>query len=101
MPRPEPHLPDRIAAAAAAVDKATHLLREAMQIADRAVIADIECDGVSEQLDGRRWYDTRPMLDPREQPADNVEMARQAIDYALGRGLAVRHPDHPHLLRII
>lgn len=73
----------------------------AHQIADRAVICDIECEGISTQLDGQCWYDVRPMLDPREVCDDVAEMNRQALGYAIARGLVGVHRDHPHLLRII
>jgi hypothetical protein len=73
----------------------------AHQIADRAVISDIETEAVG-QLDEqqRRWYDTRPMLDPREMCDDMVEMNTQALAYAHERGLISPHPQHAHLVRI-
>jgi|GEM_PF-3387980 len=73
----------------------------AHEIADRAVVADIEteCICVSDEA-GRGWWDTRVMLDPREMPDDCIEMSRQALDYATHRGLITRHPDAPHLVRI-
>ena len=82
------------------VDLALHLLREALAIADRAVLADIECEAVAEHIEGQRWYDTRPMLDQREYPDDVVEMNRQALDYAHQRGLVSPHPEQAHLVRI-
>lgn len=85
---------------ATGVDLALHLLREALAIADRAVLADIECEGVAEHMEGHRWYDTRPMLDPRERPDDMIEMAAQAIDYAVQRGLVERHHRCGHLVRV-
>lgn len=83
------------------VDLALHLLREALAIADRAVLADIECEAVAEHIEGQRWYDTRPMLDPRERPADFIEMARQAIEYAVQRGLVERHHRSAYLVRVL
>ena len=87
--------------AAVGVDLALHLLREALAIADSAVVADIECNAVAERMEGGRWYDTRPMLDPREQPDDFIEMARQSIDYAVQRGLVERHHRCGHLVRVV
>jgi hypothetical protein len=70
-------------------------------LADRTVISDIETEGVAQTDEhGRKWYDTRPMLDPRELPDDCVEMNRQALDYAHQRGLVSPHPSHAHLVRI-
>jgi hypothetical protein len=70
-------------------------------LADQAAVADIECEGVpTTDEHGRTWYDTRPMLDPREVPEQVADMARLAIGYALHRGLASPHPAHAHLLRI-
>lgn len=75
----------------------------AYQLADRACISDIEAEAVAAPIGAGvlRWYDTRPMLDPRELADDFVERNRQAIGYALGRGLIMRHPTQPHLVRII
>lgn len=72
-----------------------------LQIADRCAVADIECEGIAEVIDGVKHYDTRVMLDEREHCSDSVEMARQAIDYALARGLVARHPTLPHMVRVV
>jgi hypothetical protein len=70
-------------------------------LADQAAVADIECEGTATTDEhGRTWYDTRPMLDPREVPDVVADMARVAIAYALHRGLASPHPAHSYLLRI-
>lgn len=75
------------------------LVRHATQIADRAVVADIESEGV--HICGcTGWYDIRPMVDEREHSPQCIDMNKLAIDYALMRGLAVRHTQHAHLLRI-
>jgi hypothetical protein len=80
---------------------AIQLAELAHQIADRAVVCDIESEGhLQTDEHGRRWYDTRPMLDPREQPSDFIEMAKQALSYALDRGLVFPHPAHVYLVRI-
>ncbi len=74
----------------------------AYALADRAVISDIECNciGVRQPHDPARWYDTRPLLDPREYPDPLLEMNRQALDYADARGLITRHHDAAHMVRI-
>ena len=80
---------------------AIRLAELAHQLADRAVITDIESAAHSQTDDhGRRWYDTRPMLDQREYPDDVVEMNRQALDYAHQRGLVSPHPQHSYLVRV-
>jgi hypothetical protein len=80
---------------------AIRLAALAHQLADRACIADIETEAIAQtDAQGRKWHDTRPMLDPREMPDDCVEMNRQALDYARQRGLISPHPQHAHLVRI-
>lgn len=73
----------------------------AMAIANRAVVADIETACVLVALDEPgRWYDTRPMLDPREHSPQAIDMATQALAYAVYVGLAKHHSTLPHLVRI-
>ena len=74
----------------------------AVRLANRAVVADIECHAVAADRapDGRRVWDIRPMLDPREQPPEFIDMAREAIDYALAAGLVQALPGQPHLVTI-
>lgn len=80
---------------------AIQLAHLAHQLADRAVICDIESEGHAQTDEhGRRWYDTRPMLDEREFPPDFVEMNRQALLYAHERGLVTTHPQQAHLVRL-
>lgn len=82
---------------------AIRLAELAHKLADRACIADIECEAViwEDHEHGRCWYDTRPMLDEREHSSDFVEMNRQALAYAQQRGLISPHPQHAHLVRIV
>jgi hypothetical protein len=79
------------------------LVRHATQIADRAVVADIETEAVHmASLPGRpSWWDVRPMLDEREHSPLCIDMATQALQYALMRGLVVRHEEQAHLVRIV
>jgi hypothetical protein len=80
---------------------AIRLAELAHKLADRAVISDIESEGHPQTDEhGRKWYDTRPMLDERELPSDFVEMNRQALQYASERGLTMPHPTAPYLVRI-
>lgn len=71
-------------------------------IAARAVVSDIEIHAVCITIDGARWWDVRPMLDEREHSAEVVDMAQQAIEYALARDIITRHTsaDLQHLVRI-
>jgi hypothetical protein len=73
----------------------------AHQLADRACIVDIELHACVYDEQRRKWYDTRPMLDPNEQPDDFIDMNRQALAYAHERGLISPHPVHTHLVRIV
>lgn len=73
----------------------------ARDLADRAVIADIETEGIATTDEqGTRWYDVRHLLDPREQPSECIDMFSQAVSYALARGLISVSSAAPHLLRI-
>jgi hypothetical protein len=80
---------------------AIRLAELAHQLADRACITDIESEAPWQtDAQGRRWYDTRALLDPREMPDDFIEMNRQALAYAHERGLVMPHPQHAYLVRI-
>lgn len=84
------------------VRRAIDLLRRAMQIANRAVIADIESEAVRvHDMPGGRWYDVRPMLDAREHPPESIDMANEALRYAQDCGLVRTHPEHEHLVRVL
>lgn len=80
-------------------DEAT-LMSAAMRIAREAVVADIQCNAHHITIDGAVWWDTRPMLDPREHAPQSLDMALQALDFAVLAGLATRHQDKPYLLHI-
>ena len=78
------------------------LVRHATQIADSAVVCEIEqlSDYDMHSTAWPRWYDVRPMLNEHENSPQCIDMNKLAIDYALMRGLAVRHPERAHLVRI-
>jgi hypothetical protein len=76
------------------------MARLQQRLADRAAVADIQTQAVRIQQPGGPWYDVRPMIDRHEHDAVSIDMAREAIDYALQRRLAVRHPEQPLVLRI-
>lgn len=72
----------------------------AFHIANRAVVEDIESYAVKQVTDGRIYWDTRPMLDTREHAPQMVDMAAQALQYAIGAGLVGLHPQRPYLVTI-
>jgi hypothetical protein len=77
------------------------LLQQGLAIANAAVISDIETEAVRVHiaLPGR-WYDTRPMLDPREHCGPVIDMAAQSLAYAEASGLIHRHAHERHLVCI-
>lgn len=76
-------------------------LEHGLEIANRAVVCDIESECVRVDMgDSLRWYDTRPMVDPREHSPDCIDMATQALHYGEQAGLIERHPAHRHLVRV-
>jgi len=77
------------------------LVQQAILIANRAVVEDLETYAAPVRLDGQLWHDTRPMLDPREHCPTSIDMAVQALQYAEASGLVTRHDDHRHLVRVL
>ena len=59
----------------------------AYRMADRLVVADIECEAVRIRPDSERLWDVRHMLDPRESCDEAIDMVREAIAYGVWRGL--------------
>lgn len=76
------------------------LVAQAFRIANAAVISDIESEGNRITTISGRWYDVRPMLDPREHSSEVIDMFSEAIAYALAAGLITADPTHAHLVRI-
>lgn len=74
------------------------LTKQAFEIAGRAAEADIQSEAHSVTLDGRTWWDVRPMLDRREHPAEVVDQSVEAIQFVIGCGLVGLHPQRPYLL---
>lgn len=72
----------------------------ALRLAHQAVVADIECNAVAVHLDGLRWWDVRPMTDPRENPPEFIDMATDALAHADCWKLIKRHPERPYLVRV-
>lgn len=70
------------------------MLADAIEIADSCARADIECHCTWEHIKGERWYDTR-VTEERE-----TEPIAQAVRYLEARGLLVRKPGQPELVRL-
>ena len=81
-------------------DELGEQIRLAHALADAAVIADIESNAAPERIAGQLWYDVLPMLSPHEHGPEEIDMATQALRYAVLRGLTQPHPTHAHVLRI-
>lgn len=77
------------------------LIVTATAIADRAVLSDIRSEGVPVGEGHARCYDVRPMLDQRERGPESVDMASEAIAYAISRGLVEATEGTPWLVRIV
>ncbi len=79
--------------------RASALVRQALAIADAAVIADIECGGVHV---APGVYDLSAMFDPREHAPESIDMLRIALSYALQRCLVQQIPGkHGCRMRIL
>lgn len=76
------------------------LLLSALAIADRAVIADIETEGLRIGVPHARCYDVGFLLDSREQPPEAIDMFKEALGYAVCRRLVEIDIAHPHIVRI-
>lgn len=81
-----------------AASNVAELTKQAFEIAARAVTADIQSEARSVALDGRTWWDVRPMLDRREQPPEFIDLASDSLKFAIGCGLVGLHPQRPYLL---
>lgn len=78
------------------------LISQGLLLANAAVLSDIRRHCVRVDLPAApysgEWFDTRPMLDPREHRPQNVDMATTALQWANDTGLVHRHPLHAHLV---
>lgn len=84
-----------------ALDYTQAMLRTAVALADRSAVSAIETGG-DIHIDplGQRWYDVSCMVDPRELPAQSVDMNLECLGWAVARRLVMQHPAKPYLLRI-
>lgn len=77
-------------------DELARMLRDGVALADDAALSDIQEHALhcGNTPNGRRKYDLRPMLDPREQPAETLYMAQRAVNWARMRGLVAPADAH-------
>ncbi len=73
---------------------------QALRIAARHAVAEIEAMPCITDDTGARWYDTRPSTDAFAHAPAIIEMADEVIDCALRHGWAVRHTTKWWALRI-
>jgi hypothetical protein len=73
---------------------------QAMRIAARHTVAEIEAMPCITDVTGARWHDTRPSVDKYHHAPQVVELAEEVIDCALRNGWAERHRNHAWMLRI-
>lgn len=78
----------------------SELIRLQTIVAHDAVVADIETGAHTVTIDGQRWHDIRPMVDPHEHAAPVIDMATIVLQYAAMIGLTIRHESQPYLVRI-
>lgn len=64
---------------------------------DPAIVCHIRQGGCIDLPSGR-WYDTRPLLDPRHH--ETTEKATKALDHAVKSGLVHRHAVRQYLVRL-
>lgn len=76
-------------------------MASAFHIAARAVVTDIESEGIRVGPQSDRRYDVRPMLDEREHSPELIDQAREALGFALAMRLVVQDEQQPHVLRIV
>jgi len=78
------------------------LVASALQLADRAVVCDVETEGIRCPAPaGAPVYDITPMFDSREHSPEFLDMASQGIAYGVGRGLFELLPELPVRVRLL
>ncbi len=73
----------------------------AVRLAREKIAEDLETYAAACRIEGERWWDTRPLLDTREQPQECIDMAVQALDYGISTGMLQQHPTMPHIVRMV
>lgn len=72
----------------------------AFNLADQYVISDIEVNAIEQHdADGIAWWDVAAMVNPHEHAPESIDMASQALAFALARRLFEPHAQFPNLWR--
>lgn len=84
----------------------TGLVHSAVQLADRAVVCDVETEGQRDWLhptdcQARPVYDISSMFNDNEHTPQFIDMASQGIAYGIARGLLELLPDPPIRVRVL
>lgn len=66
----------------------------------QAVQSTLQTNAAAVTLPCGRWYDIRPMLDPREQSTAAIDQVVEVLQHAEAHGLVLRHAQQRHLLRV-
>lgn len=83
------------------IEEAAATTRTAFEMANDMATLTIESEAHPVELDGHRWYDTRPMLDSQQHPAQVIDLHQRDLNFALACGLYRAHSEQPHLVRPI
>lgn len=75
-------------------------LRRGVRIGLQAVQDSLQTHGVPVQMPDGRWFDVRPMLDPREQSTEAIDKVVEVLSFGESMGLLQRHANLRHLLRL-
>lgn len=71
------------------------------RIAGASVINLVTSECVTQKVRGVIYYDTRPMVDPREHSPANVDWHAEVLAYGLAVGILQRDTTDHHLVRFI
>ena len=77
------------------------LIRSALQIADQAVLCDIESEGLLIGPPSERRWDVSAMFDENEHSPEFLDMAEQGIAYGVMRGLLEMDTTRRWTVRIV
>ena len=85
-----------------AISPSQHMER-GMRISIDHVISEIQTGAYRVRRAGGdvTWWDTQPMLDPREHSPEVLDMNHLYIQHGLDAGVLVRHPHQPYWVRIV
>lgn len=81
--------------------KVLNTITTSFQMATDLATMTIESEAHPVELDGYRWYDTRPMLDARQHAPEVIALHVRDLDFAFSVGLYRAHNEQPHLVRAI